>query len=63
MAKPAYDKDWTKKMSLRRAELVDKEYASKLSPAELAELESLQEKFGQFQDRHWPLPGTNDHES
>jgi antitoxin (DNA-binding transcriptional repressor) of toxin-antitoxin stability system len=50
------DGEWTDQMSRRRHDLIDKQIANTLTPAESAELAELQQGFDQFLDRVAPLP-------
>ena len=50
------DGEWTDQMNRRRHELVDKQIANTLTPAEAAELADLQVGFDRFLDRVAPLP-------
>lgn len=48
--------EWTGEDADRRAELVAKKFISGLDYSEAQELQDLQERFGQWQDKHYPLP-------
>lgn len=50
------DEPWTDAKNRRRAELVDKEIAGTLIPAEVLELASLQQQMIRYVDRVAPLP-------
>lgn len=48
--------EWTEVKSARRMELVEKKYNSFLTDDEENEFVNLQEEFGRYQDRNFPLP-------
>jgi hypothetical protein len=50
------DEPWTDSKNHRRAELVDREIAGTLTPAEAVELAELQRKMMRYVDRVAPLP-------
>lgn len=67
--KVPYDAEWTEAMAIRRAELIESEYALSVALGfawnpevqvlpyhDQLELDALQEAFGEFQNRHFPLP-------
>jgi hypothetical protein len=50
------DTEWTEQLNCRRHDLIDKQIAKTLTPAEAAELADLQQGFDRFLDRVAPLP-------
>jgi predicted nuclease with RNAse H fold len=52
----AYPGDWTEAKNSRRCELIDRKYASALTPKEGAELAGLQEEMLRYRQRVAPLP-------
>jgi len=48
--------DWNDEKNERRGELIDRKYASGLSAAELAELDTLQDEMYRHRERVAPLP-------
>ena len=47
--------DWSEKNNARRCQLIRKKFADGLAPAEIAELDQLQEQVGQFREQFGPL--------
>ncbi len=47
--------DWSEEKNARRCALIRKKFADGLTPAEMAELDQLQEQVGQFREHFGPL--------
>ncbi len=50
------DEPWTEEKNQRRCDLIDRKYASGLTPAEAVELARLQEQMLRYRQRVAPLP-------